>query len=777
MKKILFFLFAIVTCIIVKAQTEIQKEYYPGGKLKTETPVVNGMVQGIKKGYYESGKLLYEVMFENNLPKGISRGYYESGKLKEEKPFANGDVNGIMKVFYENGKLQYEIPFVNGMAAGIKKGYYESGKLQYELLFENNKPKGISKRYYESAKLKAETPYVNGEANGLVKEYYENGNLSGELPFVNGKADGIVKGYYENGKLKSEQLHKNGEVAGTIKYFEKEAYTTQQLEKTRQEILNYKVLSKADIEKIIIKIVNDSSKSLAFSLRNSIIGVNYAGNLRERNGDLQALLLKVNELTNTISTKAETEEVGNTYKIAAYNYNAYIGENKIPVNSLIDGDAAVGYYFYKNIFDFAGCSFKQKNYQLAWEHYQLAAPYYLPDSSYYLSALAMIKDYESKAKGSQQDNLNKLVIAAFSKAIQINPSNKLYIAERGKYYLLTLNDTVNALLDFNKAVQLHSADDEVYYRLALINYFKEKNPQEAIKNLSICTNLKPDKADYYYIKAALNKDLKNYAAALPDFKNAIKYGKANPDYYNGSAYCNVQLDNFIAAYDDFSVALFLNAKDEYARSSLKKLDPVMQAEYTKKGLTSQNAFQYFMKAGDDLLQNDDKLHAALNYTKCTQIEPKNPIAYNKAGKIFGGYKVNNYAESFLRYAAYADGRNPEYFFDLGEFYINNLNDFAKASDILDTAALLGSKNENTYFFNGVCKQFALNNTNGALKDYTAAVTLKPDFTRALNARAALLMNELHNYKLALADYETIYKLDPSEANKQKIKDCEDKMKQ
>jgi|CXWL01.1.fsa_nt_gi antitoxin component YwqK of YwqJK toxin-antitoxin module/Tfp pilus assembly protein PilF len=752
MKKAIIFLFVVAMYSNAKAQTEIRKTYYESGKLKVEMPYVNGNASGVGKEYYESGK------------------------LKAETPFLFGEANGLAKEYYENGKISTELPYVNSKVNGVKKGYYESGKLQYEVVFENNNPKGISKRYYESGKLKAETPYVNGEVNGIVKEYYENGKISGELPFVDGKINGVVKGYYENGKLQSENPYKNGEVAGAKKYFEKEAYTAQQLEKTRQEILKCKGLSKAEVGKII-KTTIEGGTIPTEGYRNSIIGINYAGNQRENSGDLQEVLLKLNELTNTKSTKVEIEEVKNTYKRAAFIYNEYISENKIPVNSLIDGDAMTGYYYYKNIFDFAGCSFKQKNYKLAWEHYQLAAPYYLPDSSYYLSAVAMIKDNESAAKGIQRDDLSKMVVTAFNKAIQIIPSNKLYVGERGKFYLLTLKDTANALIDFNTAVKLHSADDEMYYQLALINYIKQKNPQEALENLSICIKLKPGKANYYYIKAILNKELKNYAAALPDFKNAIKYGKADPDYYNGSAYCNVQLDNFVAAYDDYSVALLLNAKDDYARSMLRKIDPVLQSEYAKMGFTPQNAFQFFMKIGDDYLQNDDKLHAALNYTKCTQVDAKNPIPYNKAGKIFGNYKMNNYAESFLRFAAYADGKNPEYFFDLGQFYVNNLNNYTKASGILDTAALLGSKNENTYFLNGVCKQFALDNANGAFKDYTAALTLRPNFTRALNARANLLMNKLNNYKLALADYETLYKLDPNAANKQKIQDCKDKLKE
>lgn len=561
---------------------------------------------------------------------------------------------------------------------------------------------------------------------------------------------------------------------------EAEIEAKRQLEKTRQTILKCKGLSKDSIERLVLrceKTLKRDPESKSVGIQDLIVALNYYGNYHENIGDLQSLLLQLNALENTLSTKAELEAAATAYNQADSFYFRFASNVEITANSLTSNDPIPGYYYNKSLFDYARCSFKQKHYKAAWVYYEAAAKYYLPDSSYYLSAKAMAKDNE-KAEAWVKATLDKQVIEQFNKAIQLNPSNKLYIGDRGKFYLLNLRDTANALADFATAVQLHTTDDELYYRLALLNYFKQKNPQEAIKNLSSCISLKPENADYYYIRAALNKELKNYAAALPDFKNAIKFGKANPDYYNGSAFCNAQLDNYIAAYDDYSVALLLNPKDDNARNNLKTLDPILQSEYTKMGFTPQNAFQFFMKIGDDYVKNNDKLHAALNYVKCTQVDPKNPQPYNKAGKIFSTYKMNTYAEQFLRYAAYADGKNPEYFFDLGHFYLNNLEDYKKASGILDTTALLGSKNSEAYFLNGLCKQYALNNIDGALKDYSAALTLNPTFIGALKARGNLFFEEQKNYKAALADYQVLQKLDPAnELYKEFVKKANEKLKE
>lgn len=556
--------------------------------------------------------------------------------------------------------------------------------------------------------------------------------------------------------------------------------TSQINERKRQDILQCKGLSKDSVAHIYDRFVNmllenkdNNKKKITYTNLEYIVANNYQGELRENIGDKQNLILLLNEAVSEISTKSEIADVAESYQQASDFYSKISNNSENEKYILSEGSIMEGYYFWKGKFDLARISFKQNKFKDAWANYSIAAQYYLPDSSYYLAAMALIKENEI-VKSTEN---NKLILESFSKAIQLNPANKIYVGERGKFNLQKVKDTVNALTDLNKAAQLKSADPEIYYQLALYNYSKLHYLQEAIRNFTVCINLKPEKADYYYLRAILYRDNKNYKEALQDFKSAIKYGKANPDYYAGRGYCNSQLNNFIEAYDDYNVALLLNPKDEVSRANVQKLDPILKEEYSKKGVTAQNAFQYFMKQGDDYLKNDDRLYAALSYTKCTKIQSTNTEPYNKAGKIFGIYKLNSFAEPYLRYAAYSNGKSSEYFVDLGKFYITNLDAYQKASGILDTAALLGSKNEIGYYLNGMCKQFALANSSGALKDYTAAIQLSPNFKDALLKRGDLLMNDLKNYPAALSDYEALNKLDPNnEIYLFKIKTCKEKMK-
>jgi tetratricopeptide (TPR) repeat protein len=239
--------------------------------------------------------------------------------------------------------------------------------------------------------------------------------------------------------------------------------------------------------------------------------------------------------------------------------------------------------------------------------------------------------------------------------------------------------------------------------------------------------------------------------------------------------------NYTAAYDDYGFATMLNPNDADSKKQLQKLDPLLKAEYEKMGFTPQNAYEFFLNRADKMakLSEGFKLGpAAMNYYKCIQVAPKNPVPYNKAGKIFTGMKMNTYAEQFLRYAAYADGKNPEYFFDLGNYYLENANKPQMASGCYDTSALLGSKNAVSYYNNALIKSSVLKNNSGALKDFTTALAIDPAYEKALEMRGHLYYSELKNYKAALADYEALGKIDPkNEDYKGFIKDTKEKLKE
>ncbi|NOT92419.1 tetratricopeptide repeat protein [Ferruginibacter sp.] len=476
---------------------------------------------------------------------------------------------------------------------------------------------------------------------------------------------------------------------------------------------------------------------------------------------------------NNLGNNAEIEE---KYEIAKQQYYQVVW-NKNDYSGYPTDDPIVGFYYFKTCYDLGRLLSKMGDYKNSYEFYTAAVDFYKTDSSLYFAAVAGLNGIKGKTISAVTEG--GAIFKNINKAVELKPNNSAYISIRGQYYLEITKDTVKALADFNKAVQLNPNDESTYEYLAIIYYY-QSNFKEAINNISRCIAINKYEASYYNKRAIFYNYQKNYQAALADYNEAIFLNQTNNEYYLSRALCYVTLKNYAAAYDDYGFATMLNPSDADSKKELQKLDPLLKTEYEKLGFTPQNAYQFFLQRADKLtlLSEGFKLGPAImNYYKCIQIEPKNPLPYNKAGILFRQLNMNKYAEQFLRYAAYADGKNPEYFFHLGKYYYENVEEYKKASNCFDTAALLGSVNVSGYITNGEIKYLKLNNKDGALKDFNTALSLEPANKAALTNRGVIYFDVLKNYKAALADFEAVKKLNPNDKqNNSFIEACKEKLK-
>ena len=476
-----------------------------------------------------------------------------------------------------------------------------------------------------------------------------------------------------------------------------------------------------------------------------------------------------NMMGNDFEKDNKYEDAIKVYYWVVWNKNDYSGYH-------LD-DPIVGFYYFKTCYDLGRLLFKMGDYKNSYEFYTTAVDFYKTDSSLYFATVAGINGIKDKTISAKVEG--NTIFKNINKAIELKPNNAAYISARGRYSLEVTKDTVNAFLDFTKAVQLNPNDESSFEYLAVINFYKA-NFKEAVSNISKCIAINKYEESYYRKRAIFYTYSKNYEAAIADYDEAIFLNQTNPDLYIERAKCYITVNNYAAAYDDYGFATMLNPNDADSKKELQKIDPLVKTAYEKIGFTAQNAFQFFLQRANKLtlLSEGFKLGPAIiNYYKCIQIEPKNPMPYNKAGVLFRYLNMNKYAEQFLRYAAYADGKNPEYFFHLGKYYYDNEKDFKKASGCYDTAAILGSVNVSGYIANGEIKYIKLNDNNGALKEFNTALSLEPANKNALSARGYFYF-EIKNYKAALADFETYKKLDPkNEENNNNILACKEKLKQ
>lgn len=507
----------------------------------------------------------------------------------------------------------------------------------------------------------------------------------------------------------------------------------------RSNVLKMKPLSPDSINAIIKKVTREKQINL---MSDFLVYENNVGNVIEKDGEF---------------------ETAETYYLKA--------NNAITKLQLSEASDLIVFYYYKNKYDYARSLFKREKFQQSLENYIEAAEFYKPDSAFYYAATCGKKLIEQGA------TINKLaVVENYTKAVEQNPTSYLFLRDRGIYFYNILNDNTRAIPDLTKAVEINPKAPECYMYLGAIEQDRS-NFKDAITYYSKSINIEKA-ANVYLLRGICYESIQALASALTDYDEAIFFNPTNAKYNIYRANCNLLMKNYPDAYDDYGFATMLNPKDEASKKQLQKLDPLLKLAYEKEGFTIQNAFQFFMNRAEKqrLIANGFNLgRAVMNYYKCIQIEPKNPIPYHKAGMIFSNFEMNGPAEQFLRYAAYADGKNSGYFEDLGNHYAKNEN-YKAALGCFDTAVLIGTTKASTYSMMGSIK-FNLKDNDGAIKAYSKSIALDPSDTKVRYMRALTYMDQLKNYQAALTDLEVIVKIYPNNQEYlQALKRCKEKLK-
>jgi antitoxin component YwqK of YwqJK toxin-antitoxin module len=150
--------------------TDVVKEYFSNGKVKTEITAINGLREGPTRNYDREGRLLSEVNYTNNQKEGMATNYYaETGKISSTLEYKAGIKQGDERYYYENGQVYRISPYVNGLIEGIQKLYYENGKPL------------------------AEVPYKGGFAGTGAKEYMPDGSLVTDYPEITIRKENHMK--------------------------------------------------------------------------------------------------------------------------------------------------------------------------------------------------------------------------------------------------------------------------------------------------------------------------------------------------------------------------------------------------------------------------------------------------------------------------------------------------------------------------------------------------------------------------------------------------------
>jgi len=208
-----FLLFASCIMLLFSGCTEVKREFYDKGKLKSETHYRFGKETGtttyfhhwyptkimeieMKRGKrngkfierYFDNKTKTIAFYKDDLLEGKETHYYMNGNRSMEINYTKGIKNGPVTSWHGNGVVKESGFYVNDLFDGIWENYDERGLLIGEGIFD----KGIGKQtiYDEMGRLQRETHFVDNKKEGLETHFSPSGKIEKTILF---KEDRIIE--------------------------------------------------------------------------------------------------------------------------------------------------------------------------------------------------------------------------------------------------------------------------------------------------------------------------------------------------------------------------------------------------------------------------------------------------------------------------------------------------------------------------------------------------------------------------------------------------------
>jgi len=174
---------------------ELEKTYYPDGKLKSTSLFRNGILEGISLEYSADGQI----------EKAIE--YRKGNRIGEGLVLEDGSRDGPWKEYYPGGAVKAEGVYDKGKKKGKWTYYHSNGRIEQTGKYnQEGKPEGTWLWYYETGYLLREENYYRGERDGLIEEYDEDGGLIEQGEYYNGLEDGawirVIGDYCQRGTFR-----------------------------------------------------------------------------------------------------------------------------------------------------------------------------------------------------------------------------------------------------------------------------------------------------------------------------------------------------------------------------------------------------------------------------------------------------------------------------------------------------------------------------------------------------------------------------------------------
>lgn len=375
-----------------------------------------------------------------------------------------------------------------------------------------------------------------------------------------------------------------------------------------------------------------------------------------------------------------------------------------------------------------------------------------PDNGYAFAWIALVRNYN--------EEFGRALTAANVAVKKIPSKDKEYKAfaygTRAQVYL-NLEDTIQALKDYSQAINIVPDDDRFYNQRAQVYYEQGKYDLADKDYLKMISLKEGDVMGYMGIGRNANAQ-KRYEDAIKQFDYVVKLEQNYSSAYSFRAESYIGLKKYNEAIDDVISALGID-RDRKAFYELQELadsafeQTVAKLKVQKIKEPNEQSWDYDLGI---VYERAAKYNKAIAYYKESLEKESNIITASRISSCYDDLGDYDKALEYCNQAIALDSVKANYLYEKA----NILDNAGRTQEAIKTMSdyIANTPDEPAgYYQRGWFKDHS-GDIEGALEDYTMAITLQPNVAYAYLNRGVLYRLKGENAK-AESDFKQVVRLD------------------
>lgn len=381
-----------------------------------------------------------------------------------------------------------------------------------------------------------------------------------------------------------------------------------------------------------------------------------------------------------------------------------------------------------------------------------------PDNGYAFAWIALVRNYN--------EEFGRALTAANVAVKKIPSKDKEYKAfaygTRAQVYL-NLEDTIQALKDYSQAINIVPDDDRFYNQRAQVYYEQGKYDLADKDYLKMISLKEGDVMGYMGIGRNANAQ-KRYEDAIKQFDYVVKLEPNYSSAYSFRAESYIGLKKYNEAIDDVISALGID-RDRKAFYELQELadsafeQTVAKLKVQKIKEPNEQSWDYDLGI---VYERAAKYNKAIAYYKESLEKESNIITASRISSCYDDLGDYDKALEYCNQAIALDSVKTNYLYEKA----NILDNAGRTQEAIKTMSdyIANTPDEPAGYYQRGWFKDHFGDIEGALEDYTMAITLQPNVAYAYLNRGVLYRLKGENAK-AESDFKQVVRLDsiPEEA--------------